>query len=126
MEHVSTHGGKRAGAGRPKGSRSRRSEAVAEKLLALGKCPVDALIRLAEEAEADGDRSQAINAWKTILPFVYPKPKAVEIDTDAVVELARRLSEAKTHAAESADNFPLGKMVERMRRSMEADENLTW
>ncbi|WP_417733416.1 hypothetical protein [Roseovarius sp.] len=121
MEHVSTHGGKRVGAGRPKGSRSRRSEAVAEKLLALGKCPVDALVRLAEEAEADGDRSQAINAWKTILPFVYPKPKAVEIDLDAVVELARRLSEAKAQAAEDAHIPGWGEMLNKMKKELDAE-----
>lgn len=39
----SGHGGPRAGAGRPKGSRMRRSDALVEKLLAANKCPVDAL-----------------------------------------------------------------------------------
>ncbi|SHK90700.1 hypothetical protein SAMN05444414_102211 [Roseovarius marisflavi] len=124
MARASKHGGKRAGAGRPKGSRSRRSEAVAEKLLSQGKCPVEALVRLAEEAEADGDRSQAINAWKTILPFVHPKPKAVEIDPEAVVALARLLSEEKIRATEGVDDAPWGQMLERMRKSLEADGNL--
>ena len=122
MARANKHGGKRAGAGRPKGSRSRRSEAVAEKLLSQGKCPVDALVRLAEEAEANGDRLQAIGVWKAILPFVYPKPKAVEIDPEAVVELARLLSEAKIRATEGADDAPFGQMVERMRKSLEAED----
>lgn len=121
MEHENSHGGKRVGAGRPKGSRSRRSDAVAEKLLAQGKCPVEALIRLAEDAEADGDRSLAIHAWKAVLPFVYPKPKPVEIYPDAVVELTRLLSEAKSHDAEGAGNSPLGQMVEKMRKELDAE-----
>ncbi|WP_139279236.1 hypothetical protein [Roseovarius marisflavi] len=97
---------------------------MAEKLLSQGKCPVEALVRLAEEAEADGDRSQAINAWKTILPFVHPKPKAVEIDPEAVVALARLLSEEKIRATEGVDDAPWGQMLERMRKSLEADGNL--
>lgn len=96
------HGGKRAGAGRPKGSRMRRSEVLADELIAAGKCPIQALVRLAEQAEAEGDVGQAIGAWKSILPYVYPKPKAVEIEPEQVIDLARDLTAARADANRGA------------------------
>jgi len=76
----------------------RRSDALVDKLLSANKCPVDALTRLAEKAEADGDISTAIGAWKAVLPYVYAKPKAIEIDPEAVIELARELATARARA----------------------------
>ena len=92
---VNTHGGKREGAGRPKGSRMRRSDALAEELISAGKCPVKALVRLAEQAEAEGDIGQAIGAWKSILPYLHAKPKAIEFAPEQVIQLARDLAAAR-------------------------------
>jgi len=100
----SGHGGKRVGAGRPAGSRMRRSEELAEKMITSGKCPLEALVRLAEKAEADGDISQAISAWKSTLPYLYPKPKSVEIAPEALVELTRSLSEVRAQEQHANDN----------------------
>lgn len=77
----------------------RRSDALAGELIETGKCPVQALIRLAEQAEADGDRGQAIGAWKSILPYVHPKPKAVEIAPEVVIELAREVAAARVNGS---------------------------
>lgn len=109
------HGGKRAGAGRPKGSRMRRSDALAEELISAGKCPVEALMRLAERAETDGDLGQAIGAWKSILPYVYPKPKAVEFAPEQVVELARDLDAVRKDASRSPLNLDHIAFMERVR-----------
>jgi hypothetical protein len=115
------HGGKRAGAGRPTGSRMRRSEELAEKLIALGKCPLEALIRLAEKAESDGDVSQAINAWKSALPYIYPRPKAVEIAPEELVDLTRKLSEARAQELQAAANsISYGERLERATKKLEA------
>ena len=67
MAEQNGHGGKREGAGRPKGSRMRRSDELAERLISEGRCPVEALVRLAERAEAEGDLTQAIGAWKSVI-----------------------------------------------------------
>ncbi|WP_213544982.1 hypothetical protein [Vannielia litorea] len=42
-----------------------------------------------------GDFGQAIAAWKGIIPYVYPKPKAVEFAPEQVIQLARELEEVK-------------------------------
>lgn len=95
------HGGRRAGAGRPKGSRMRRSDVLADELIAAGKCPVQNIVRLAEQAEAGGDIGQAISAWKSVLPYIYPKPKSVEFAPDEFVELARNLASVRAEASRS-------------------------
>lgn len=118
-----SHGGKRVGAGRPAGSRMRRSEELAEKMIASGKCPIEALIRLAEKAEEDGDISQAINAWKSTLPYLYPRPKSVEIAPEALVELARNLSEVRAQGQRSnTSSTDLGERLERAHKRLQESQ----
>jgi hypothetical protein len=125
MTSATTHGGKRSGAGRPKGSRGRRSEILAETLLAQGKCPVEALIRLAEKAEAEGELALAIGAWKSIVPYVYPKPKAVEIEPETVIELAKAVAEARATPSGAGIHESYGVLLDRRireKREREAKE----
>ena len=97
----------------------RRSDALAEKLLADGKCPVEALVRLAERAEAEGDFSQAIGAWKSILPYIHPKPKAVEIEPEHVVALARDLAAARASGMPEAVSETFAERVKRAAERLE-------
>ena len=99
MTEQTRHGGKRKGAGRPKGSRMRRSDELADRLIEDGKCPVDALVRLAERAEDEGDLGQAIGAWKSVLPYIYPKPKAVEVAPEVIVGLTQDIAAARLQAS---------------------------
>jgi hypothetical protein len=52
------HGGKRPGAGRPKGAMNRRSEALAERLRELGVEPPKRFAKFGVAAENDGGRRQ--------------------------------------------------------------------
>jgi hypothetical protein len=115
VKQAKQRGGRREGAGRPKGSRMRRSDELADRMKAAGKCPVDALVRLAEHAEQEGEFGQAIGAWKSILPYIYPKPKAVEFEPLQVVELAREIAAARVSAAVPEENLNYG---ERLRRAI--------
>ena len=116
------HGGKRAGAGRPQGSRNRRSDALAEELIAEGRCPVRALIRLAEQSEKEGEITQAIGAWKSILPFVYPKPKAVEFAPEELVELSRNIAAARADASRELIPESLAARTERAMQKLDEME----
>ena len=113
------HGGKRDGSGRPKGSRMRRSEALAEELIKTGKCPVQALVRLAEQCEAQGEIKEAIGAWKGVLPYVYPKPKAVESEPERAIELARELFAMRAEATKKDVDLDHVAMVEQALAKME-------
>ena len=73
-------------------------------MIASGKCPIEALIRLAEKAETEGDISQAINAWKSTLPYIYPRPKAVEFAPEDLIELTRSLTEVRAQEQHANGN----------------------
>lgn len=106
MSARSNLGGFRAGAGRPKGTQNRRTLALSEKLLADGKCPAEALVRIAERAEAKGDMALAVDAWKAVLPYVHAKPKPVEFDPIQVVQLAKEISDARAKStSETTTDF---------------------
>ncbi|MEJ5218855.1 hypothetical protein WG622_11415 [Cognatishimia sp. D5M38] len=80
----------------------RRNDVLADKLLSSGNCPAEALVRLANQAEIEGDRAQAIHAWKAVLPYVYAKPKPIESEPERALELAEHLLRIRNHLKEDA------------------------
>jgi len=112
------HGGARPGAGRPPGSVNKRSAALAEALISEGRCPIRALARLAERAEAEGDLTTAIAAWRTVAPYVHARPKPVESEPDGVIELARALNET---AGVSAHQLEFADLLEQFVRNREKE-----
>jgi hypothetical protein len=80
MQEKKQHGGARPGSGRPAGSSNSSTKAVSEGLIEDGKCPVLALVRLAEQAEEEGRTTVAMNAWKAVLPYVHARPRSIEIN----------------------------------------------
>lgn len=71
--------------------------------MTAGKCPADALVHIAEAAEADGNLALAVDALKAVLPFVHAKPKPIEIAADDVIELARSLAEVRRQSTREVD-----------------------
>lgn len=69
-------------------------------------------MRIAEQAEASGEMALAIDAWKAVLPYVHAKPKSIEVDPVAVVQLARDLAEARA-ASNAAMYVDYGEALER-------------
>jgi hypothetical protein len=88
-------GGKGAYPDRAARARSRPTAERIARTLSQGDDPADALLRIAEEAEAIGDLALAIEAWKGLLPYVYARPKPVQIEPDTVVALVELLEEAR-------------------------------
>lgn len=99
----------------------RRSAAVAGLLDAAGANPAEALVRLAAEAEATGNLSLAVTAWKALLPYRYARPKPIESDPEGAVELARSLKEAGVLPEDDGLGGPYG---ERLRKAIEALERM--
>ena len=115
MEQANTHGGRRPGAGRPRGSVNLRSKALADQLLREGHCPATALTRLAQQAEEKGNLALAVDAWKALLPYIHPKPKPVEVDPEGFLALNSELTEMRTRASAAlADEF--AEALERAER----------
>lgn len=63
--------------GRPKGSKN-QDKRIKELLREKNKRPLDALIRLAEKMELEGQYEEAADVWLKIQEYVEPKKKPVE------------------------------------------------
>lgn len=94
-------GGRRAGAGRPKGTRNLRTIAATELLTeAQSKFPdfnpIAALIVLASKPETDPVLAK--ECYVAVLPYMAPKFRPVEADIDRLVEIEARLVKVKMEA----------------------------
>lgn len=77
-----TRGGRRSGAGRPEGSRNKRSLEVAALLEQPKNNPIQNLLRLGRKAEASDDLRLAVECFKTLMPYYAPKPRPEEDEQD--------------------------------------------
>jgi len=84
---MSSVGGKRHGAGRPKGSRNRINILVEEKLQEAGCDPIQAMIEIAAEARGAGDIKVAADLYKELAGYVHAKRKFVEHSGDITTTL---------------------------------------
>lgn len=76
-----SHGGKRPGAGRPKGVVSKLAAAAVEKAKATGDLPHEFLLRVVRGESIDGmspSIEQRIHAAIAVAPYFAPKLAAVE------------------------------------------------
>jgi galactose-1-phosphate uridylyltransferase len=100
MQEQKQHDGAQPGSGRPAGSSNLGTKALSEGLIEDGKCPVAALVRLAEQAEAEGRITVAIDAWKAVLPYVHARPRNIEINRrEAEISWPELLRRADSEAA---------------------------
>ena len=67
-------GGPRPGAGRPRGSRGRRTREAVAKAEALGPTPLEVLLVSMHAARAEGERAEAVECAKAAAPYVHSKP----------------------------------------------------
>lgn len=74
-----SHGGKREGAGRKKGTVGRKTLAVEQKLAELKCDPIEGMAIIAKQAMGEGDLHLAGSMYKELAQYVAPKRKAVEV-----------------------------------------------
>ena len=73
--------GKKTG-GRKKGTPNKATESIKLKLENMGCDPVEAMAKIAMDAEAGGDTDTALRAYKELAQYVAPKLRSVEITED--------------------------------------------
>lgn len=114
------HGGKREGAGRPKGSLNRRSiEAIEDVAREYPNwSPLKHLARVANDENLD--QEIRLDAAKAAAPYVHPKPRTIELDPDALVELEERIAGARADALARKGFHPLSDLADRMERMRRA------
>src|SRR4051794_38405500 len=73
-EHISmSKGGPREGAGRPRGSRGKRTRESIARAELLGRTPLEVLLESMHAALAEGERAEAVDCAKAAAPYVHPK-----------------------------------------------------
>lgn len=90
------HGGKRLGAGRPKGSRNKRSEMLIERMEKKfpNWCPVEQLIEIARDE--NNPIEVRAKCAERVASYVYAKPKEEKTDLDSSVkDMAELIREAR-------------------------------
>src|SRR4051794_1176753 len=66
-------GGPREGAGRPRGSRGKRTRESIATAEALGPTPLEVLLESMHAAHAEGQRAEAVEYASIAAPYVHPK-----------------------------------------------------
>jgi hypothetical protein len=116
-DQTNGHGGARDGAGRPKGRPSlrRAAQAVVEVEEAFpGWSPVLHLAAVANDETLPPEIR--MEAAKAAAPYLHSRPKPVEMEPDALVDLERRLISAKIEAAaKTLDNTSLADRLARAK-----------
>lgn len=107
---------------KPDAPGQRPGDALAERLNAEGNCPIEALVRLARQAEAEGDMRAAMEAWKSLLPYVHAKPKAIETAPETVIELARAVASAREEARAPQPQMRFHDLLSNFAHLAESDE----
>lgn len=73
-------GGKRAGAGRPKGSASKKTREIADAAAKAGITPLEVILEAMRELYSSGDKVAAAAIAKDAAPYVHPRLSSVELD----------------------------------------------
>lgn len=71
------HGGKRPGAGRPKGSLGARTRMIRAHVAASGLTPMDYMLSVMADPKADP--TMRLEAAKAVAPYVHPRLSATEL-----------------------------------------------
>lgn len=120
MSSTGEHGGKREGAGRPRGSVNRRSLEAIEEVAARFPdwSPLSHCAAVANDESLPVD--VRLDAAKAALPYVHPRLKGVDRDPEAAIEIERRISEARASAF--AKHLPLDALADRLARASREPE----
>jgi hypothetical protein len=108
-------GGRREGAGRPRGSRGRRTREVVAKAEALGPTALEVLLESMHAARAEGARAEAVDCAKAAAPYVHskltptspPAPVHDEVDYDVLSDTELAQLEKIAHPSPLRPNLGL-------------------
>ena len=97
-----SRGGKRMGAGRPKGAVTKKTQEIAAQALADGVSPLEVMLRAMRDAYAQGELTTSAGFAKLAAPYCHPRLNAVahtgkddgpiKIEDMSNLEIARRMA----------------------------------
>ena len=77
---MADYGGRRPGAGRPKGSRNKKTLEQVKAVEETGKTPLEYLLEIMRDKNRDAD--QRIDAAKAAAPYIHPRLTATTVSGD--------------------------------------------
>jgi hypothetical protein len=78
--------------------------------------PARSLVKIAHAAERKDDLALAAECWGKLVHFIYPTPRPIVIDPDALVDLEERIAGARADALARKGFHPLGDLADRLER----------
>lgn len=99
-------GGKRPGAGRPKGSKNTKTREIAEKAAAEGITPLEYMLEVMRDPRLPP--AQRMDAAKSAAPYIHPRLASVAVggDPDNPIEVNHGVSEQISgHVAEALEEL---------------------
>jgi hypothetical protein len=83
---MAARGGARPGAGRKRGSLTKRTQEIAARASAEGITPLEVMLGAMREAWEKGEKKEAAAIAKDAAPFVHPRLSSVEAKVDADID----------------------------------------
>ncbi len=101
-------GGKRAGAGRPRGSATKKTRAVADAAAAAGVTPLEVMLDAMRRLHKARKYTAAASVARDCAPYVHPRLSAVTHrgDAQAPIRLVEEFVVVDGNAHEEADGSP--------------------
>lgn len=78
----SSHGGKRSGAGRKKGSLTQKTREVAEMAASQGVTPLEVMLEAMNSFRENGDIEKAAGFAKDAAPYMHPRLASVDMKAE--------------------------------------------
>ena len=73
------HGGRRPGAGRPRGSKARKTIEIADRAAAEGVTPLELILSLMHRYYAEGKFCLALDAAVKAAPYIHPRLQLMQL-----------------------------------------------
>lgn len=105
---VEKRGGARVNAGRPKGSKNKRTiarETLAQSALGQGVTPLEVLLHTMRKHWKNGDQKAACEIAKDVAPYLHPRLSAIDTKLDGTLQTY----EARPVPVEHRDSDAIGK-----------------
>jgi hypothetical protein len=91
-------GGKREGAGKPKGATAKRTQEAVEKALAIGITPLEVMLMAMKDALDKGELKEASNFAKDAAPYCHAKLASTEVKATVDATISKATKEQKDAA----------------------------
>lgn len=82
------HGGKRPGAGRPRGGANKKTREIADRAASEGITPLEVMLKAMRDAYEGGNMDDAARYARDAAPYTHPRLQQIEQKSEVTVQKA--------------------------------------